>query len=81
MSQAFHNEEDIRVIYEAAEFAVTRLVAQNVILVVDERQPAKRNTIRKVARSVADAVIRNANVIESGDITDVPGVNVENVRG
>lgn len=78
MSNRFHHEDDIQAAYEAAEFVIMGMVQRNTILVPDERQPAKRETIRKVARAVADAVIRTNSVDE--DITTVLGVNVERVN-
>lgn len=81
MSNRFQHEDDISAAYEAAEFVIRRLIQQEVILVPDERPVASRNTVRKVAREVADAVIRSdSNADISGDISDVPGVRIERVN-
>lgn len=79
MTGRFHHEDDVTAAYDAAEFVVHNLVSRRLILVVDEREPAKSNTIRRLAREVADAVIRSGG-IDSTDIADFPGVQVESVK-
>lgn len=79
MTNRFHHEDDISAAYEAAEFVIRRLIDQERILVPDERPVATRNTIRQVAREVAEAVIRSDAYV-SGDISDIPGVRIERVN-
>lgn len=74
----FYSETDIERMYEAAEFALGGKVQSHKILVVDERQPAKRNSIREVARSIVDAVIRtSAMTSDDEDISTIPGLDIE----
>lgn len=74
-SNRFHHEDDVTAAYEAAEFVVRRLVANETILLPDYRPGANKATVKRVAREIADAVIRS-DVMADGDITDL-GVTVE----
>jgi hypothetical protein len=78
MTDRFHHENDISAAYESAEIIVAGLVQRNVVLVPDEREPARTHTIRRLARDVTDAVIRSGYE-NLGDISEIPGVQIERV--
>lgn len=80
-SSRFHSEDDVQSAYDAAEFILMGMIMRNVVLVPDERQPAKTVTIQRVARAMVDAVIRSgAYLDEEDDISTLPGVKLEIVR-
>lgn len=81
-STSFRSETDVETAYENAEMILRGFIMRDMILVPDYREPAKSETIRRVARAIADSVIRtNAyQDKEQEDITTVPGVKLEVVR-
>jgi hypothetical protein len=80
-SNGFHSEDTIQEAYENAEMILRGFIMRDMILVPDYREPAKSETIRRVARAIADSVIRtNAYQEKEDDITTVPGVKLEVVR-
>ena len=66
------DEEEIQAVYDAAEMLLEGFVSRDVVLVRDERE--RTETIRRVARSIADGVVRS--LYREPDITDL-GVSVE----
>jgi hypothetical protein len=80
-SVGFHSEDTIKEAYENAEMILRGFIMRDMILVPDYREPAKSETIRRVARAIADSVIRtNAYQEKEEDITTVPGVKLEIVK-
>ena len=75
----FYSEADIEAMYEAAEFALAGKVQSRKLLVIDERQPAKRNTIQNVSRAIVDAIVRGAAMQEDDDISVLPGLDIERI--
>lgn len=75
-SDRIFREDDVSAAYDAAELVLEGFFVgeKPLLLMMDER--AWRQTIGKVGRAIADAVIRSNPSEVSGDITDVEGVNV-----
>jgi predicted PilT family ATPase len=74
---SFIHEDDVKAAYEAAEFSLKRSFRGSKTF-EDWKKADFDNMVRRVARDVADAVIRSQLV--EGDIADVPGIHVERVN-
>lgn len=79
----FYYPEEVGAAYEAAEMKVRQLILHNRLKMpgwVEVSRIQTDSQIRVVAREIADAVIRSMpdwQIPASGDITDIPGVQVE----
>jgi hypothetical protein len=81
MTERFFHEDDIKAAYDSAEIVIRQLVADGRIIVMNNGiAPTIRDyhkMVRGVASDIADAVIRSRP--EYGDISEVPGVQIERV--
>jgi hypothetical protein len=78
-NERFHHEDEVLAAYEEAEAAVWRATIQIAGSLELKRHPGENyaDTVRRVARAIADAVIRSTP--EMDDIASVPGVKVETI--